>query len=369
MLQKIFATVMLTYAVFVCPAQVNYIASIADTVVAEAAQQEETTLKKSLSISGSADVYYRYDFHEQGNNYTSFTNTHNTFALGMASLKFAYESGKITAVADLGFGSRASDFAYNDAGLLQAVKQLYISYNPTENLRLTAGSWATHVGYELIDPQLNRQYSMSYLFTNGPFSHTGLKVEYSKGKQGIMLGISNATDYRLPPSELQNKKSIIAQYSVAASDNVKFYINYVGCKNPDTAIVKQYDIVTTAAISSRFDIGLNASLNSSQQWDNVTKKNMNAQHWWGVAGYLNAHPAKWLSICLRSELFNDEQAVKGFNTSIFSNTLSANFKVDGLIFIPEIRVETAGRKLYTDSDGLYNKKTAASFILAAVYSF
>lgn len=369
MLQKIVTTAMFTYAVLVCPAQVNYVPALTDTIVSESVQDEMDPPKKSLSISGSADVYYRYDLHDNGNNYTSFTNTHNSFALGMASLKFAYQSDKTTAVVDLGFGARASDFAYNDEGLLSAVKQLYISYKPTSELSFTAGTWATHVGYELLDPQLNRQYSMSYLFTNGPFFHTGLKAEYAKGKHGFMLGVSNATDYRLHPAGFLNKKSVIAQYSIAASDDVKLYFNYVGGKNPDTSIVKQYDLVATAVISPLVDVGLNASLNSSQHWDAVSKKNATSQNWWGVAGYLNVNPQSWLSICFRSELFNDDEAVKGFNTSILTNTLSANFNVDGLIFIPEIRVESAGKALYTDSDGFYSKKTAASFILAAVYSF
>ena len=63
-------------------------------------------------------------------------------------------------------------------------------------------SWATHVGYELVDPQLNRNYSMWYMFTNGPFTHTGLKADITKGKHGFMVGISNATDYRIPPDGL-----------------------------------------------------------------------------------------------------------------------------------------------------------------------
>ena len=56
---------------------------------------------------------------------------------------------------------RAKEFAYTDEGITQAIKQLYVSYSPAEWLKFTAGSWATHVGYELVDPQLNRNYSMS----------------------------------------------------------------------------------------------------------------------------------------------------------------------------------------------------------------
>ena len=61
--------------------------------------------------------------------------------------------------------------------------------------KFTFGKFGTHVGYELLDPQLNKNYSMSYMFTNGPFSHTGFKANLTKGKHGFMLGVSNATDY------------------------------------------------------------------------------------------------------------------------------------------------------------------------------
>ena len=108
----------------------------------------------------------------------------------MASVKFEHTGSKIGMVADLGFGTRAAEFSYNDQGIMSAVKQLYVSYSPVENLKFTAGTWGTHVGYELLDPQLNRNYSMSYMFSSGPFSHTGLKAEYSSGKHGFMLGIS-----------------------------------------------------------------------------------------------------------------------------------------------------------------------------------
>jgi hypothetical protein len=249
------------------------------------------------------------------------------------------------------------------------VKQLYITYSPTANLKFTAGTWATHVGYELLDPQLNRNYSMSYLFTNGPFSHTGLKAEVTKGKHSFMVGVSNPTDFRVPPSDYINKKFFIAQYAYTASDAVKLYFNYVGGKGTDTSIVNQYDFVGTATVSDQFSLGLNASLNRTQVWDGGSKTNLDGKNWWGVAGYFNYDPKSWLGLTLRSELFNDDKGMKGFNTSIFANTLSANFKVEGFTFIPELRVESAGKDIYADENGAFTKKTAASFILAAVYKF
>jgi hypothetical protein len=367
MLQKIFATGVFLFAILALQAQ---IASVSEPIKnTEDPQETPATDKKPfLTISGSADLYYRYDFNKQvGNNRTSFTNTHNDFALGMASVKFEHTGSKVGFVADLGYGQRAKEFAYNDEGITQAIKQLYITYSPADWLKFTAGTWATHVGYELVDPQLNRNYSMSYMFTNGPFTHTGLKADATAGKHGFMLGISNATDYRKLPGGTIDKKFVIAQYSIAPSDRVKCYLNYVGGQGPDTAKSTQVDAVITATVTKKFSAGFNGTVYSTKQWDGA--KNAASKNWWGAAVYLNVDPREWFGLTLRSELFNDKDVLKGFNSSLFVNTLSANFKVEGFTFIPEIRIESADNKIYADNTGALTQKGAVSFLLAAVYKF
>lgn len=341
----------------------------ANSATSTQSQTEAKVEKKPvLNLSGSVDFYYRYDFNKQlGNNKTSFTNSQNSFSLGMASVKLEHSFNKISTVVDLGFGTRASEFSYNETGILQAVKQAYVSYAVSDALKLTAGTWATHVGYELVDPQLNRNYSMGYMFTNGPFTHTGVKAEYTKGKSSFMLGLSNATDFRVPPTAQINKKFVIAQYTVAPSDKVKFYANYVGGKQIDTSVVNQYDIVGTFTLSSKFNFAINGTLNNTQSWDGA--KNISGNSWYGVAGYFNYDPSSTFGLTLRSEYFNDSKAVKGIGTSIFANTISANIKADGLTFIPEVRFESAGNSIYSDANGNINKKGAVSFLLAAVYKF
>jgi hypothetical protein len=126
------------------------------------------------------------------------------------------------------------------------------------------------------------------MFTNGPFSHTGVKAEVSKGKHGVMLGISNATDYRTPPDGQINKKFVIAQYSYAVNDNWKLYLNYVGGKAPDSSKTNQVDAVITGKFSDKFSIGYNGTVNSIQSWDGT--KNVDGKSWWGSALYLNVDP-------------------------------------------------------------------------------
>jgi hypothetical protein len=367
MLRKFFVAVSAITLGLFTNAQVASVSS--DTTVAPA---EEEAAKPLLTITGSADVYYKYDFAKtKANTFTSFTGTHNSFALGMASVKLEHKGDKVGAVLDLGFGPRAKEFAYTDDGITQAIKQLYVTYSPAEWLKFSAGSWATHVGYELVDPQLNRNYSMSYMFTNGPFTHTGVKADITKGKHGFMVGLSNATDYRIPPDGYINKKFFIAQYSLAASDNLKFFLNYVGGKAPDTSKVSQFDAVVTAKISDKFNIGFNGTVNSTQFWDG--SKNIDGQSWWGSALYLNLDPKSWFGLTLRGEYFNDDNQLKMFAAApaggnIFATTLSANFKTGGFIFIPEFRIDNASEAIFVDKEGA-GKKSASNFLLSAIYSF
>ena len=333
------------------------------------AQDSTVTEESAFKISGSVDGYYKYDFAKTaGNTFTSFTGPHNTFALGMASVKFEHKGDKVSAVADLGFGPRAKEFAYTDDGITQAIKQMYVSYSPADWLTFTLGTWATHIGYELVDPQLNKNYSMSYMFTNGPFTHTGVKAAVTKGKHGFMLGVSNATDYRIPPTDQINKKFFLAQYSVAL-EKVSAYLNYVSGQSPDTSKSSQVDAVVTAKVSDKFSVGYNGTYTSVKGWDGA--KNLDSKAWWGSALYLNFDPQPWFGLTLRGEYFSDNNELKlpmpgGCN--MFATTLSANFKKGGFTFIPEIRFDRSSENIFVDKDGAATK-SMGNFLVAAIYSF
>jgi hypothetical protein len=354
MLKEIFAT-----SLFAC--------------AAGAAFSQDSTKTSPLTITGSADVYYRYDFGgSKANNLTSFTNSHNSFELGMASVKFNYKAGKTELVADLGLGKRAREFAYNDGDMLASVKQLYGSFSPATWVKFTAGTWATHVGYEVPDAYLNRNYSMSYMFTNGPFFHTGIKAEFTHKTHGFMLGIANPTDFKYVPDDVLNKKFLIAQYSFAPSDLFKAYVNYVGGKNVDTTETSQFDLVLTSKLSPKFSIGYNGTVNRTTLYLG-NKRFAETSSWWGSALYLNMDPSPGFGVTLRGEYFNDANQLKVYSAhakggNVFATTLSANIKADNLIFIPEFRIDRASRSIFTNKDGKAVKSTG-SFLLAAIYQF
>lgn len=356
------------------------------TIAQDIAQDSTAAETKSnFAITGYVDAYYRFNFSnpkkEQGtfNNYTSFTNSQNSFELGMASVKLEHSMGKVGVVADLGFGTRADEFSYADrfgsvdvgdgtADLTSRfiIKQAYLTYAPLENLKLTAGSFATHVGYELVDPYLNRNYSMSYMFSYGPFLHTGVKADLTAGKSGFMLGITNPTDLKTANFA---RKFLIGQYSYGG-EKVKLYLNYQGGTFDSETKMNQIDAVITGAISDKFSIGYNGTVQGVKTRAALDSKFGDADSWWGSALYVNVDPTSNFGLTLRGEYFDNDKGVLSAlpSSGIFEATLSANLKINGLTIIPELRLDRAGDEVFIDRSGT-NKKGSLTGLIAAVYHF
>src|SRR6478735_6109266 len=234
---------------------------------------QDSSSKGTLTINGSVDAYYRYNFHNakdsgRTNNYTSFTNSQNSFELGMASIKADYAIGKVEGVFDLGFGRRAEEFSYNDGDLdqnkngftsLTAIKQGYVSYAPSTKVKFTMGKWFTHVGYEVPDAYSNRNYSMDYMFSYGPFFHTGIKMDVTLNTNfAFMIGVANPTDFSTASFA---KKNVLAQIHVATcGSKLNAYLNYAGGKDVSDAAVNQIDAVITCTVTNKFSIGYNGSV-------------------------------------------------------------------------------------------------------------
>lgn len=147
----------------------NQFATIAVLLTTTFTVAQQTTPATATTFAGSADAYYKYDFSGIDNSLSSFTNSHNSFELGMASIEASHKIGKAAVFVDLGFGNRAAQFTYNDDSATFMIKQLNFTYEFSDKFKVTAGSFGTHIGYELLDAVDNKNYSMSYAFTYGPF--------------------------------------------------------------------------------------------------------------------------------------------------------------------------------------------------------
>ncbi len=333
--------------------------------------QNADSAKKAnpLTITGSVDGYFRYNFNNakdsgRTNNYTSFTNSQNSFELGMANLKADYNTGKVEGVIDLGFGRRAEENSYNDKGTLAAIKQAYVSYAPSAHVKFTMGKWNTHFGYEVTDAYVNRNYSLDYIFSYSPFFHTGLKADISVNSNfQFMLGVANPTDFTTASFA---KKNFIAQlHAVSSNSKIGGYLNYVGGKDMSDASINQFDAVITGTISTKFSIGYNGTVKS------VKPAGSSSASWWGSTLYFNYDPTSVLGLTLRGEFFGDKKGVAGFGTNIYDVTLSVGIHIDNLTIIPEFRIDGAKDPIfYKSSDTILpTAKSTGSFILGAHFHF
>lgn len=344
-------------------------ATIALLVSMSTVLAQETTTVPATTFAGSADAYFKYDFSGVDNSLTSFTNSHNSFELGMASIEASHKMGKASVFVDLGFGNRAAQFSYNDEAASFMIKQLNFTYEFSDKFKVTAGSFGTHIGYELLDAVDNKNYSMSYAFTYGPFFNTGIKAQYTTGKLSFMAGIANPTDFKTALEAGSSQKTFIGQLSYLG-DTGSLYLNATsGSSNPSSDENKtQFDIVATKKLSDTFSLGFNGTyaLTNHDIDSNLDGK------WFSLLGYASIVLKENLTLAYRVEYLGAKDATPGLGslagTSVLGNTLSLNFKSGNLTVIPEIRFDKASEDIFTNSDAAPKGITAFA-LLATTYSF
>src|SRR5690606_27984963 len=216
--------------------------------------------ENGLTISGAVDAYYKYDFSGYkdgdglGNIPTSFANEQNSVSLGMLNLIVGKTVGKASFVGDVSFGPRGGyQSLLNGAdGNSFHIQNLYMSYAFTEKFSMTAGFMGTFVGYEIISPTGNFNYSTSYLFSAGPFQNAGIKAEYAfSDKVGLMVGLFN--DWNAY-QDFDGVSDFGAQLAVSPVDGWDAYINFL-TGSTGTII----DLTTAYQITDAFNVGLNAA--------------------------------------------------------------------------------------------------------------
>lgn len=328
------------------------------------AQEEEDTSPK-FSLSGSVDAYYRANLNapNSGEFYSapgsSFANLPG-FALGMANVVATYEGEKVGFVADLVFGPRGTDavFAspmYSLTGNI--VNQLYVYWNVSDKVKLTFGNFNTFLGYEVISPVANFNYSTSYLFSYGPFSHTGLKADFDLGNDfTAMLAVMNPTDL----TEFNSEG--LYTYGAQLGYSGQFLNLVYGKQALSLENLFQIDYTGGFDLSESFYLGLNASY---QDTDGVG--------FYGVALYPQLATSDTFSIGLRGEYFKESGEFGAIGTgvedsSVLALTLTGSATIGNLIIKPELRLDNASDDSFLKSDGA-GQKSLSSFVLAAIYSF
>ena len=310
------------------------------------AQEEE---KGTFTLSGTVDTYYSTNLSTDAIGTTGILTDvpANGFGLGMANTIFSYEKGKAGVVADLTFGPRANAAnAYTGA-----INQLYAYYNASEKVTFTLGQFNTFYGYEVISPAGNFNYSVSYLFNAGPFSHTGLKIDYAASEDlSFMIAVTN------PHGVIAGANSDSDNYQLGFQTGYKgqfFNLAYGADGFGDTDVL-YLDYTGGFDISDSLYLGINAAYANSEDAD---------AGYQGVALYLQNTFSDTFSLGLRPEFFTTTSGSGDESISAF--TLSGNTSLsDSLKLITELRYDTSD-----DVTFIGGKEKVTGLTIAAVYSF
>jgi hypothetical protein len=340
--------------------------------------------KNPLTFSGYVDTYYFANFNGVQSNLGAsgferiFDQKANNFQVGLAQLKTTYSTDKVTGVIDLTFGNHGDLGNYGNpisplgaefGSTGFAIKQAYLTWKMTDKVSLTGGQYGTNVGYEVIDAPVNFNYSLSNMFGNGPFYHTGVKLDVAASdKFAFMLGITNGLDSK---DDNNKAKGFQGQITIKPVDGWSVYLNYFGSDEgvDEKNVASWFDLTTSYQVTEKMLIGVNA----------VTGKN-NTGSWGGAALYLNGKVSEKFSLGTRIEYFDNSKGgiylvdADGAGVSTTGITLTGNYDVSpNLKFKPEYRFDSyknaAGTFQLYDKDGGLTKKSQSTLGAALIFYF
>ncbi len=321
----------------------------------EVPTEESINLEQlGFSFQATGDVYFRQDLNNSDPKTapaTAFANLPG-FSLGMANLVFKQDGQKAGFAADFVLGPRGEDATFMSPflrpdGNSSIINQLYAYWNVSDKVSATIGNFNTFLGYEVISPTGNFNYSTSYMFSYGPFSHTGVKVDAQLFESfSVMAGFFNPTD----ATEYNPSNDYTGGLQLGYSKgNANVYLNTLVGND-----FIQEDITAGITLDEDFYVGFNSSIAKDA--------------FLGAATYLQYSLSDNAALGTRFEYFQDRGLdVLGESEHVIDATLSGNVKAGALTIIPEFRVD-----LYSDdsiADGELQKDRLSSFLIAAVYNF
>jgi hypothetical protein len=372
---------------------------VASLISSSAFSQDSTS---TFTLSGSIDTYFRSSFGMTNEAYggygpaTSFADLKG-FSLGMVNLVASYQGEKAGFVGDLVFGPRGQAAVFGTASGQAIINQMFAYYKFSDGFTLNMGQFNTFLGYEVISPTVNFHYSTSYLFSWGPFNHSGLRADFSFGDGMVAkLAVMNPTDIvEFNPVNTYTFGAQIGKTSDAGGVWLNFlygdqdgtldenddFLDDNGDLITSFGSLFQADLTLGYNLSETFYLGLNTSFQTVGAGEGFTgpgsieDSDGDATSFFGVAVYPKLQLSESFGLGLRGEYFSIKKGhldIIGLDTNgdgnVVAFTLSGNYKVGGFTFIPEFRIDKTSENSFANKDG-DPKDLMPSLTFAGVYKF
>ncbi|MEO8585704.1 MAG: outer membrane beta-barrel protein, partial [Acidobacteriota bacterium] len=237
-------------------------------------------------------------------------------------------------------------------------------------LRLDAGKFVTHFGYEVIEGYdgWNDNATRSLLFGYTiPFAHTGMKASYTFSDQlSGMFEVCNGWDVA---RDNNTSKSIGAQLMWTPSKAVTVYGNFM--TGPERVNVNSdprnlFNVVAQWKLTDLTVFTVDAVAGSEK--GAVTSGE--TASWSGIAAYARLGVTDAFAICLRAEYFNDADGARtGTTQKLKELTVTPEIKVSShLIFRADLRVDWSDADVFGKQDGVL-KANQTTVLLNGIYVF
>jgi Putative beta-barrel porin-2, OmpL-like. bbp2 len=290
----------------------------------------------------------------------------NTFSVSVAELtlqKTASSPGDLGFRTDLDFGGVLPGRTVSSGDLPGNfdLRQAYASWIAPvgSGLRLDAGKFVTHVGYEVIDgwDNYNDNYSRSFLFNYAiPFTHTGAKLSYTFSPQVTVMGmVANGWDSTLSRTR---GKTVGAQLALTPIEPLTVYVNYLGGSEmvgdgPQTAFRQVFDVVAVYKATPWLTLGANGDY-GTEDGTSLASPGQNAK-WWGGAGYVKLEAPAGYGIAVRAECFRDQGGTRtglGVPVTVYEGTITPYYKFANRFGVrAELRIDRSEDAIFPKNDG------------------
>jgi len=359
-------------------------ASAADTI-----QQRVDALEKSVAESKDSaanalgvDFHallttgYIYSFNRPSSgdlNQRVFDKKDNTFSVNDAALFLSRnkedEAFGFVVTVDMGDTARYTGRDWDGDGALSGseetnyfeLREAFLTYKlPWLDQTLKAGTFTTLLGYEVFKTptNFNPNISNSILFGfSNPFTHTGILLNTPLGDiGGFDIGVVNGWDNFVD----QNAgKTLLMGLGLTPIENLVTYTAFAygseqvpideggvgeGSKRSELTLNATYTVTDQLSFAIDSVFGRETNL--------ISPNGRKGALWYGFAAYAMFKANDWLSFSLRTEVFDDADGARGFDSTVWEVTPTVGFQLtEHLLARFEYRHDEASKPVFEKQDG------------------
>lgn len=334
--------------------------------------------KKSLAITGYAELYYQYAFNNPKNNsrpvFIYSHNRNNEVNLNLGFIKANYENEKFRATLALATGTYMNANYAAESGVLKNIYEanVGIKISKSKNLWIDAGVMPSHIGFESAVSKDCFTLTRSLMAENSPYFETGAKISYTSDNGKWLMSALVLNGWQRI-QRVEGNSTVAFGHQLTYKPNEKITLNsssFIGNDKPDDMKQMRYfhnlhgifQLNKKLALITGFDIGAEQKAKGSNQYN----------LWYSSVLIAKYSPTEKLSFAARGEYYSDEKGViiatgteNGFKT--FGYSLNADYWIlPNLVWRTELKNLNSKDEIFLNRGDVLKKNTLTAVTSLAV---